>query len=232
MDGKTLLDRAVSIIARTDVNRQLLLTFVNEAIKTYLSNKTLTRFRVARSFTSASGLIATPTLKNAYDVRYAGAILTKIPTIDMAYQLYGNDLGGSGTPLHYFLADQSIQLIPTPVDGSTVTVIGEFWPDDLADSVTSSNTFSSELPLGMIYLGVAEYMDFLQEEQRGEYWRGKGSGVIAQWLATLRKQEFTKVHNLQRDPLGNLGYNRRTPPIVSTNSDIVESETVHDPGVD
>lgn len=231
MDGKTLLDRAVSIIARTDVNRPLLLTFTNEAIKTYLADKTLTKFRVARSFTSTSGIIATPTLKNAYDVRYSGASLSKIPTIDMAYQLYGDDLGDSGSPSHYLLTDKSIQLIPAPVDGLTVTVIGEFWPDDLADSVTSTNTFSSEIPLAMIYLGVAEYMDFLQEEQRGEYWRGKGGGIIAQWLTALRKQEFTRLNNLPRDPLGNLGYNKRTKPIVQT-SDIIETETVYDPGVD
>ena len=82
MDGKTLLDRAVSIIARTDVNRPLLLTFVNEAVKTYLSGKTLTKFRTARDYSAASGSISVPTLKDAYDVRYSGASLARIPSID------------------------------------------------------------------------------------------------------------------------------------------------------
>ena len=230
MDGKTVLDRAVTIIARDDVDRPLLLTFINESIKTYLIDKTLAKFAVSRSFSTASGLI-TVSAKSISELRCNGSSLLRLPSIEDAYREYGDDLGSTGTPVHYLIQDGTIRLLPPPADGTAVVVIGEFWPADLTDS-TTANMFSSEIPLALIYFGAAEYMDFLQEEKRGDYWRSKGAGVISQWLSGLRKQELFKLNNLPRDPLGNLGYNRRTRPIADTSSDLVESETVYDPGVD
>jgi hypothetical protein len=210
LDGKNLIDRAAFVISRTDTDREQLLFYINQGIKTELQDITLTRFSESREM-DAANLIAIPSLKNVKTVIWNGEenkqTLEKLYSIIEANSLY-DSLTAVGVPVHYVWENQSLRIIPSP-PGNTdkITVIGEFWPDDLQDSIASTNLFSTEIPLALAYIGAAEYLDFLQEEQRGQYWLQKGRYILGKWLSGIVGQNVTAVDMLRRDPLGNLGVN-------------------------
>jgi hypothetical protein len=90
-----------------------------------------------------------------------------------------------------------------PTTGA-LTVDGEFWPDDLTDSISSTNILTSELPEAFVYLGAAEYFDYFDEIQKGQFWRQKGMAVIDSYVKQSAKQAFYGI-SIDQDPLGNGG---------------------------
>ena len=218
MDGKEILDRAVAIIARTDVDRPQLLFYINGAMKDILRDKPMARFQNGITFNPVSGIVSIPNLKNIYMVRWdndvSKAVLKKLPSIEYAYGMY-ESLEESGVPVYYFLNDNGIRIVPAPLDTDHILVVGEYWPSDLTDDISSTNIYSMNMPLALAYIGAAEYMDFLQEEKRGEYWRGKGLTLVDAFLKALKLQEMTNINNMPRDPLGNMGIKPRTQTVES-----------------
>lgn len=219
MDGKTVLDRAEKLISRSDVDRETLLFFINNGIRDAFRDTTVFRLQGLKTFAATDGIISCPNLKLAKVVRFDddGTYynLKRIPDIKQVYEIYA-DPTETGTPAHYIITGQSVQIMPAAT--GNVQVAGEFWPDDLADSVSSTNIFSLEIPNFLVNFGTAEYLDFLQEEKRGQYYMGKAMAVLGQWLKENRLQAMHGVHNMPRDPLGNLGFNRRTGTISKENS--------------
>lgn len=213
MDGKTVLDQAEIFIARSDVNRETLLFLLNSGVKDAMRESTVFRMQSAKTFSVVNGIASCPNLKLAKTVRFQDEeyfTLKRIPDIKQLYEIYA-DPTETGTPAHYIITGQSVQIVPSAT--GTLQIAGEFWPDDLTDSVSSTNILSQEVPNFLVFYAVGEYLDFLQEEERGNYYRGKAMAALAQWLKENTIQAMHGSHNIPRDPLGNLGYNRRTRPI-------------------
>ena len=234
MDGKAVLDQAEKIISRGDVDRVSLLFHMNSSIRNAFRAKSIFRLQGAKSFAVTAGVVACPTLKLATLVRHVDSNgnwrqLAKIPDIKQLYVMYA-DPTASGTPAYYNIQGQSIQVVPAPING-TILIAGEFWPVDLSDNVSSTNLFSDEIPDFLVNYGVAEYLDFMQEEQRGQYYRGKALTVLGEWIKEGKMQEATGVNNMPRDPLGNLGYNRRTKAGAITQPASNDEEIIDDAGV-
>ena len=231
MDGKTVLDRAEKLIARGDVDRETLLFFTNNGIRDAFRDTTVFRLQGLKTFTATDGIISCPNLKLAKVVRFDddGTYypLKRIPDIKQVYEIYA-DPTETGTPAHYIITGQSVQIMPAAT--GTVQIAGEFWPDEMADS-TLTNIFTLEIPNFLVFYGVAEYFDFLQEEKRAQYYLGKAMAVLGQWIKENRLQAMHGVHNLPRDPLGNLGYNRRTGAVSKGTADGPESGLIDDCGV-
>ena len=230
MDGKAILDQAISLISRNDVSRTTLLFHMNTTIRAAFRAKSIFRLQGSRSYSVTSGIVSCPTLKLARLVRYVEASgtwrqLSKIPDVKQMYDMYA-DPSASGAPAYYNIQGNSIQIVPAPTSG-TVLIVGEFWPADITDNSGSTNIFSDEIPDFLVNYGVAEYLDFLQEEQRGQLYRNKALAVLGEWIKEGKLQEMTGIHNMPRDPLGNLGYNRRTRA-GSTGQPIGEDEDVID----
>lgn len=216
MDGKAILDQAISLISRNDVSRTTLLFYMNTTIRAAFRAKSIFRLQGSMSYSVTSGIVSCSTLKLARLVRYVEASgtwrqLSKIPDVKQMYDMYA-DPSASGAPAYYNIQGNSIQIVPAPTSG-TVLIVGEFWPADITDNRGSTNIFSDEIPYFLVNYGVAEYLDFLQEEQRGQLYRNKALAVLGEWIKEGKLQEMTAVHNMPRNPLGNLGYNRRTKPV-------------------
>lgn len=216
MDGKAILDQAISLISRNDVSRTTLLFYMNTTIRAAFRAKSIFRLQGSMSYSVTSGIVSCSTLKLARLVRYVEASgtwrqLSKIPDVKQMYDMYA-DPSASGSPAYYNIQGNSIQIVPAPTSG-TVLIVGEFWPADITDNSGSTNIFSDEIPYFLVNYGVAEYLDFLQEEQRGQLYRNKALAVLGEWIKEGKLQEMTAVHNMPRNPLGNLGYNRRTKPV-------------------
>ena len=218
MTGKDILDTCVLLIARTDVNRTLLLQFVNEARRTILIDKEIKRFYTKLSNVShTDGLIdgSAINLKHAKIVEYqttdAGetklATLVKIPSYKEAigdgYRYY--DFTKIGTPANYLEIGTDIQILPVP-DTGTINIYGEFWPADLTDSALSSDITTTEIPFALVYFGTAMYlMDFLEEAERGQTCLIKGQGIIDKYIKMQKRETSYKGNLTYRDPFGNLG---------------------------
>jgi hypothetical protein len=233
MNGAALINRTIVLLARTDVDRDLLLSFMNDNIKDALRSKSYYFLQDSLEYSVLDGVISCPTLKNPRLVRWTDGDLSvklnKIPDIKEVYQKYA-DPTESGTPAHFVVKGKTMQIIPAPSDATSVLVAGEFWPVPLEDTATSTNLFSEEIPNFLMYYGAAEYMDFLQEEKRSTKYFQKAFGVLTQWAKENRNQEMSGINNMPRDPLGNLGYNQRTKAVPT--DDLGESEsTVDDAGV-
>ena len=231
MDGKTILDQAEIFISRSDVNRETLLFLLNSGVKDAMRDSTVFRMQSAKTFSVINGIASCPNLKLAKTVRFQDEeyfTLKRIPDIKQLYEIYA-DPTETGTPAHYIITGQSVQIVPLAT--GTLQIAGEFWPDDLTDSVSSSNILSQEVPNFLVFYAVGEYLDFLQEEERGNYYRGKALAALSQWLKENTIQAMHGVHNLPRDPLGNLGYNRRTRPISKSTEAGPSEGLVDDCGV-
>ena len=227
MDGKGILDLSTDIIARSDVNRPMLLNFINTSTKAAFRARSVYRMQGVRQFDVTANIVPCPNLKLARYVRWYDddlkSELVKIPDVKVLLETYA-DPSRSGNPAQYIILGQSIQIVPAATHG-TLLVAGEFWPDALADSANSNNLLSDEIPDFLMYYGVAEYMDFLQEENRGQVFRTKALGILGEWLKENHLQEMTETNNMPRDPLGNLGHKR----YLQTETD--NTEVIDDAGV-
>lgn len=206
MYASAMIDKAKQILARTDVDRPLMLFFINTAIRAVLRDKSIHKFYTSKVMPHVNGLIDGLMIKHAVDVFYTNADgisrLKKLADFKAAMYYYP-DFTQTGTPAHYFEDGGNIQILPVPTEG-TLTVYGEFWPDDLTDSINSTNVLTVELPEAFIYLGAAEYFDYFDEMQKGQYWRQKGMTIVDSYIKQSAKQTLHKI-SLDQDPLGNGG---------------------------
>lgn len=187
MNAKEMLDKTVKIIARTDVDRGLMLLFMNSARKAVLRNSEIPKFRqYLLNVPAEGGMIDTAALniKSINTVEYDDGVkktpLAKFIDYDSA-RYYYPDFSKTGAPRHYLLLGTKIYILPLPSAG-TINLITETWPVDLTDSELSSDILTTEIPEAWIYLAVAEYFDYFDENDKGNYWRQKGSVLVQQYI--------------------------------------------------
>lgn len=230
MDCREIIDNAISIIARDDVDRTALLHHCNVTYRTFMRSRSLSKLQTAKQFSVTAQAVVCTNLKTPTVVRWANGgqskTLQKL-SLTQLFERYA-DPTVSGEPAHYIPNGFTISLYPTPGAG-TLVVGGEFWPDTLADTAGSTNVLTDEVPEFLINLCAAEHFEFLQEEARGNLYRGKMATSLAEWIKDNRFQEMKGINNMPRDPLGNLGYNRRTRALASEPE--FDTDTVFDPGV-
>jgi hypothetical protein len=201
MNAKEMLDKAVKIIARQDVDRDLMLMFMNLARRAVLRDRDITRFYARlNDVPVVNGAIDTVPLKlkSAKYIEYGQGAkktpLAKIADYDTARKEYP-DFTVPGDLRHYLELGTSIIILPS-FTGATVNIIGEVWPDDLLDSVTSIDITTTEIPEAWIYLAVAEYFDYFDEGDKGNYWRQKGVLLVDNYIEQLQLQASYGVHAL------------------------------------
>lgn len=214
MNSKQILDLAANIIRRQDLDRSLLLFFVNTARRVMLRDKAVKRFNEYRtSVDVVDGVIDMERLglKTARVVEWAvtnGGTTTKtylarLMSYQQAMQVYGT-LTPTGNPQAFLELGTSIWILPAPTAGE-VNIYGEFWPSDLADSADSSDITTTEMPETLIYLAAAEYLDMLGEADKASYWRQKGLVAVDNYTKQLNKQDYDAYDVWKRRPFGRAG---------------------------
>lgn len=211
MDARTMLDRAVQILARQDVDRTLLLFFMNTARRAVVRDKDISRFYQQLSgITPVNGSVD----KSALNIKTVKLVeqedgsgrrpLSKLDNYESARRIYP-DFKVKGTPRHYFELGSTLYVVPVPTGGS-LSILAEVWPAELTDSATSSDSLTEELPEAWIYLAAAEYLDYFDEPDRGQFWRQKGMTLIDQYLKELNNQYMagldTTIRGYYHPPIG------------------------------
>ncbi len=193
MNGKEMLDKAARIIARQDVDRDLMLMFMNIARRAVLRDRDIPRFYARlNDVPVVGGIINTVplNLKSAKTVEHVldGRVLSleKIATYDSARRKYPV-FSQAGIPHDYLEMGTEIYILPAPASGA-ISIMGEVWPNDLADSANSADITTIEIPEAWIYLAAAEYLDFFDETEKGNYWRQKGTVLIEQYITQQKLQ--------------------------------------------
>ncbi|SCM82402.1 conserved hypothetical protein [uncultured Sporomusa sp.] len=201
MHTKEMLDKAVKIIARQDIDRDLMLFFMNTARRAIIRDKDITKFQqtlFAVPHVSGAIDLAALNIKGVKVVEYDSGmdkrLLTKLENYATARRYY-TDFARTGRPEHYFEQGTKLQVLPAPAAG-TINLVAEVWPIDLVDSTTSTDVTTTEIPEAWIYLAVAEYFDYFDEGEKGNYWRQKGSVLVEQYIAQLNAQETYGVSNM------------------------------------
>lgn len=223
MNGKEILDQAANIIRRQDLDRGLLLFFVNTARRAVLRDKKVKRFYQYRTgVPHVSGVIDMEgqKIKNARKVewRYEDAgttrrvFLSQVYSYQQAIDIYG-ELTVTGSPTGYLEMGTSLFILPAPTTGQ-INIYGEFWPDELADSAGSSDITTTELPEAWVYLGAAEYLDMLGEADKGQYWRRKGMALVEQYARQWNAQEWDTTDAWRRRPFGRPFAGRRPATVA------------------
>jgi hypothetical protein len=214
VNGKEVMDHAANILRRQDLDRNLLLLFINTARRAILRDKPVRRFLSYRQdLPVVSGLIdaGASRIKSAHVVEWfrdngdgttVKVYLAKLFSYRQAMELFGS-LMSIGEPQAFLEMGTDIRILPAPIPGSgQINVYGEFWPEDLSDSPVSSDVTTVEMPEALIYLGAAEYFDLLGEAQKGQYWRQKGLAIVESYLAQMQKMEFEHYDVWKRRPFG------------------------------
>ncbi|MDR3563289.1 MAG: hypothetical protein P4N41_16715 [Negativicutes bacterium] len=210
MNSKEILDNASNIIRRQDLDRGLLLFFVNTVRRAVLRDKPVKRFYDYRqNLETVNGVLDMSALgiKNARVVEWfrqnddgtvTKVALTKLISYRQAIELYGS-LDAVGDAEAYLELGTTLRILPVPTAGE-INVYGEFWPDDLTDSSASTDIMTAEIPEALIYLGVAEYFDMLGEADKAQYWRQKGLTLADGYVAQLNSQDFDGCDVWKRRP--------------------------------
>lgn len=216
MTGKQILDMCNSIIKRQDLNRPLLLFYVNNVRKNYLRaayvfpnlQTKATAYDVIGTFSISANRIKA--IKYIEYVSTAGVrtTLTKIPGYDQARQSF--DFSGTGVPICYLENGDDIKLLPVPTEG-TIEVTAEYYRPDLVDDSTPVDAPTEEISEGIVYLASAEYFDMLDEIQKGQFWRQKGNILLKEYISHLKLRQSENTDLMGYDPLGNLHKDVFTP---------------------
>lgn len=217
MNGKEILDHAANIVRRQDLDRGLLLLFINTARRVLLRDRPVKRFFAYReNVAMIDGVIdgSANRLKSVRVVEWqrengdgstTRAYLAKLFSYKQAMELFGS-LTATGEPQAFLEMGTSINILPVPLIGSgQINIYGEFWPEDLTDSTASADVTSAEIPEALVYLGAAEYLDMLGEAEKGQYWRQKGLTMVESYLAQLQRGDFDQYDTWKRRPFGRGG---------------------------
>lgn len=189
MNAKEMLDKIVKIIARQDVDRNLALFFMNTARRAIIRDREITRFlSYLQNVPVVNGEIdiEAQRLKSAKFVEHEKKTLAKLYDYEAARRIYP-DFSVQGVPRHYLELGTKIRILPVPVSGN-IGIVGEVWPNDLTDNIASSDITTFEIPEAWIYLAAAEYLDYFDETERGNFWRQKGVLLVDQYIAELNAQ--------------------------------------------
>ena len=217
MTGKEIVDMCGRIIKRQDLDTDLLLMFINQQRHMVFRNAYLYKLEAwKRNFEPEDGFV---TLGNRIkQVRYVEwdpdpndnveitntrkKKLFKLNTIAEAYEIY-DDVDAVGEPVHYIVMQDGIKIIPVPTVG-LINIFGEWYPDDIKADDTEDK-LDKEVSDAIIYLGCAEYFDFLGETDKGQLWRAKATNLLQAYFYEIKRQMTDDKDLFGRDPFGNLG---------------------------
>ena len=214
MNGKEIMDHAANILRRQDLDRKLLLLFINTARRTVFQGKRVRcLFSFRENLPMENGLIDADAnrIKSAHVVEWfkdngdgttVKVSLAKLFSYRQAMDLFGSLLT-IGEPQAFLEMESAIRVLPVPIPGAgQINVFGEFWPGDVLDSQDYSDVTTIEMPEALVYLGASEYYDFLGEAQKGQYWRQKGLAIVESYLAQMQKMEYEHYDVWKRRPFG------------------------------
>lgn len=210
MTGKQLLDNCASIIKRQDLNRTLLLFYLNDVVKATLRStnipprqKTLAiTLDSDGTFNTYTNNIKTVQLVEYVDTDGKRAVLGKLPSYEVAISLYS--MSAVGVPASYVELGEDIKILPVPSDG-TIEVTAEYYNTEITDTSTAIDNNLASISAALVYLATAEYFDMLDELQKGNFWRQKGQDQLAKYDQHLKRKQAVDINIMSRDPFGNLG---------------------------
>lgn len=216
MKGSEIVSMCDKIIKRQDLDTDLLLMFINEQRKMVLRSTYLYKLlQWKRNLEPEDGFITTPNLKQVRylewtpdeqdNVSYESTRkkkLFRLNNLQEAYEIY-DDVDAIGEPLHYVVIQGGIKIIPAPSIG-VINVFGEWYPDDIKNDDTE-DVLDKEISDVIIYLGCAEYFDFLAETDKATYWRNKAVQLLQAYQTEIKRQITDDRELFARDPFGNLG---------------------------
>lgn len=228
MNGAEIVTMCSNIIKRQDLNTTLLLQFVNQQRRHVLRATYL--YRIQKWVTGLEpedGFVRTQRLKQARYVEWnpdpednveidfnthatqqngitSGRKKKLFPlnTIQEAFEIYQN-VDAIGEPMYYIVMQGGLKIIPAPTVG-VINVFGEWYPDDLTNSVSSEDGISKEIGDVIVYLACAEYFDFLEEPEKARVWREKGTVALDEYMKEVKRQMTDDRPLFSRDPFGNL----------------------------
>ena len=220
MNGKQIVDMCSAIIKRQDLNKDLLLQFINQQRRFILRRTYL--YRIQKWVTDLEpedGFVRTQGLKQARYVEWNpnpdgnvtldfNGIETRkkklfpLNTIQEAFEIYDN-VDALGEPMYYIVMQGGLKIIPAPPLG-VINIFGEWYPADLQDNVNSEDGLSKEIGDIITYYACAEYFDFLTETEKAQLWRQKGKELLDGYLSEIKRQQTDDRNLFVRDPFGNL----------------------------
>ena len=228
MNGKEIVDMCKDIIKRQDINVDLLLQFINQQRRQILRSVYLYRIQKwVVGLEPEDGFVRTQRLKQARYVEWnpdpeenvsidfntlpnaSNGITGKrkkklfpLNTIQEAFEIYDN-VDAIGEPMYYIVMEGGLKIVPAPAVG-VINVFGEWYPEDLTNSVSSEDGLSKEIGDIIVYAACAEYFDFLTETEKANLWRTKGQVMLEQYLKEVKRQMTDDRPLFRRDPFGNL----------------------------
>lgn len=218
MTGKEIVDMCGRIIKRQDLDTDLLLMFINQQRHMVFRSTYLYKLLGwKRNFEPEDGFVTTgDKLKQARYVEWnpdpqdnlelspsvRKKKLFRLNTIGEAYEIY-DDVDAMGEPLHYIVMENGIKVIPAPSIG-VINIFGEWYPEDIKNDDTE-DTLEKEVSDAIVYLGCAEYFDFLMETDKGQLWRAKAKTMLDAYFYEIKRQITDDKELFARDPFGNLG---------------------------
>lgn len=233
MNGNQLIDMCSAIIKRQDLDRSLLIQFINQQRRFILRSTYL--YRIQKWVTDLEpedGFVRTKGLKQARYVEwnpdpeenvkidfYANNYkkngiqgdrkkkLFPLNTIQEAFEIYDN-VDSIGEPMYYVVMQGGLKIIPAPPIG-VINIFGEWYPDDYyeKDGETNLNEedgLSKEIADIIVYAASAEYFDFLTEPEKANLWRQKAMNQLQAYLSEIKRQMTDDRPLFARDPFGNL----------------------------
>ncbi|MDT8900937.1 hypothetical protein [Anaeroselena agilis] len=223
MKGKQVIDTISLIVKRQDLDRSLALFFVNSITKDiFRSTFCYKMVSYVTELTPVNGDVTVPRLKDPRYVEFnldgQKTYLKRLQSFEQVFSIFGEvsllEPYTFGVPEYYIVTEFGIKLYPIPTEGQ-VSVFGEFYPQDLKDDEISENVFSVEIPNVLVYLAASEYFDMLGEPDKAKYWREKGAALMQNYFSLLKRQNTNNTEMMNRDPWGNLGYDRGLVPRTS-----------------
>lgn len=218
MTGKDILDRIALIIKRQDLDRVLLLSFVNATQRYLINNYNIPKlYSYNQNVDCLDGVIDITGYTSIHNVYWQlggkNCPLTNTSSIDKVIDI----INSMGSPRMYLIMGTNMNIIPVPAEG-TINIYGEKYPVEMADNISSTNLFSIEVPEVLIYYGASEYFDMLGEADKGQLWRAKGVEILTKYIRKSNWNLTNNIDMLTRDPYGNMS------PYSLDNNDIVVDE--------
>lgn len=207
MTGREIVAMCDKIIKRQDLDKSLLLMFINQQRRTILMDNYLYKLdKWIKYQEPENGFVKTTNLKQVryleYQLNGHHKPLERINTYQELLEMY-DDVDMVGEPNYYLIMSGGIKIVPMPPEG-VINIFGEFYPADLKEDNTE-DILAEELSDVIIYFGCAEYFDMLNEQEQGAFWRAKGNAMFDKYIASVKRQMTDDKELMARDPFGNIG---------------------------
>jgi hypothetical protein len=187
MDAATIITKAVANTYRADIDRAQALFYLNTARKEIIRDNDIPRFyQYIENVALAGGKFSPSALDiksiKAVESSKAGRIelLDKISDYRTARLRYP-DFTVTGDPLYYLERGTEVIILPPPITGTTINVLAEVWPSDLADEAVS-DILTTEIPEVLIYFVTAEIFKDKGEPEKFAQWRQDAQGLLKTYI--------------------------------------------------